>query len=126
MPDLGPCEKSFKQVSKEALLRDFASRAFYTAFLKLRNELEIPDAMHETVQAQLASKYKNMFRDMKAFRVTADYHTDVPLASPLKSVKSGQYYPQRLLTTMNILLAATAEQLAANHETLKANRERNT
>lgn len=123
--DLSPCQKEFEKVSKEVLLRDFASRLFYTAFLKAREELSIPGAMHETVQGQLDPKYERMFKEMKKLRVNADYKPDAEFSPLLFSENVVKHYPFRLLTIMENFLKATGEQLAKNHVTLEENRARN-
>ena len=125
MSTLGLCQESFNKVSKESILRDFASRAFYTSFLHVRKELALPKAMHETLQPLLEPKYKNMFKEMKAFRVHADYNVDTPLISPLRRKNNDQYYPERLLSIMNTLLSLSGEALATDHSMLNDNRKRN-
>lgn len=125
MPNMGPCQESFGKLSKEALLRDFASRAFYAAFLKVRKELSDPKAQHAAVLSQLGGKYQNMFREMREYRVSADYHVDTPFTSPIQVKGYSQCYPQRLIATMDILMNATGEQLSSNHVTLEENRKRN-
>jgi len=126
MNNLGNCQEAFEKVSEESLLRDFMSRAYYTVFLKARNEMFLSDSVsHSDVLNQLDPKYKNMFRDLKTFRVDADYKTDYPITYPLKNDKvKGQYYLERLISIMDKFLSATGEQLAYSHVTLRENKKR--
>jgi len=124
--NIGKCQEAFEKVSKETLLRDFASRAFYTIFLKARDEMSLSNEVsHKAVQEQLEKKYKNLYRDLKEFRVESDYKTDNPLTSPLNidSVAS-QYYPERILGIMDKFLALTDKELAYSHVVLLENIER--
>jgi len=126
MNNLGVCQDSFDKVSKESLLRDFMSRAYYTVFLKARNEMFLSDSVsHSDVLNQLDFKYKNMFRDLKTFRVDADYKTDISISYSLKNDKvKGQYYLERLNSIVDKFLSATGEQLASSHVTLEENKKR--
>lgn len=126
MTTLGPCQKEFDLVSKETLLRDFSSRVFYTSFLKARYEMSLGErAMHETVEAQLETKYKLMFKEMKKLRVEADYKSDNDFTPFLLGENIAKHYPFRLLQMMETFLGLTGEELSKNHVLLEENRKRN-
>ena len=125
MTTLGPCQKEFDMVSKEALLRDFSSRVFYTSFLKARHEMSLGEhAMHETVEAQLETKYKLMFKEMKKLRVQADYKTNNNFTPFLLGDSVVKHYPSRLLSMMNTFLGLTGEELSKDHTLLEENRKK--
>lgn len=101
-------------VTKEALHRDLASRAYYTAFLKIRDTLNLPqETMHASIKEKLTKEYKNIFLELKEIRTKADYYTrDVDqFVFPVKLNKGTQFYSMRVVSIMKKILDADFNKL---------------
>lgn len=99
-------------VTKEELYRDLASRAYYTAFLKIRDTLNLPqETMHSSLPSKLSSEYKNILKELKEIRVKADYYTSEEFDFPVKLKKGRQFYSMRIIALMDKVLNANLNNL---------------
>lgn len=99
-----------EEITKEALMRDFVSRAYYTVFLSARNTLNIDGAVHSTIKNKLSRKYKILFIQLKSLRETADYNTKEEFSFPMKA-NGTQYYLPRVIKEVEKFLAADFNEL---------------
>jgi hypothetical protein len=115
--NLEPCADKFSLVSNEALARDIASRAYYTALLSTRDKL-IAEGMiedrnhvdHSFVKKKLKNRYKTLLSELKQMREAGDYTTKDHFGFP-HTIKRATYIPLRLEAVMKEFLSATPNQL---------------
>ena len=98
------------EVTRESLMRDFASRAYYTAFLSARDTLDMENAVHSTVQNKLSRKYKILFMELKSLRVDSDYKDKEEFSFP-KKANGSQYYLPRVIAEVKKFLNADFNEL---------------
>lgn len=98
------------KITKETLMRDFASRAYYTAFLSARSTLNIDGAVHSTVKNKLSKKYKILFMELKSLREDADYSVNENFSFPRKA-NGSQYYLPRVIAEVIKFLNADFNEL---------------
>jgi len=99
-----------EELTKEALMRDFASRAYYAVFLSARKTLNINGAVHSTIKNKLSKKYKILFMQLKSLRETADYNTKEEFYFPMKA-NGVQYYLPRVIKEVEKFLDADFNEL---------------
>jgi hypothetical protein len=106
---------SLASVNREVLRRDFASRAYYTAFLHCSNKLSDinpnTNGSHNQVISSLGKETKFNMLSLKQLRTDADYKME-PFPEPLK-VKGQNATLLRIKAIIDDILNKNEEELIA-------------